>query len=97
MKIESLGLENVDNDMIPNGIGGGVYLIQHYVIKFVTDRSVVSSRQSGFLHQYKIGHHVITEIFYKENMFQFTQKKTVRKVNCYYIGCMLNLRPAASY
>ena len=31
---------------------GEVYLIQHYVIKFVSDGSVVFSGYSGFLHKY---------------------------------------------
>jgi len=37
-----------------NPTHGEVYLIQHYVIKFVViyDRSVVFSVSSGFLHQY---------------------------------------------
>jgi hypothetical protein len=32
-----------------NPVHGEVYLIQHYVIKFVSDRSVVFSGYSGFL------------------------------------------------
>jgi len=37
-----------------NPAHGEVYLIQHYVIKFIViyDRSVVFSVSSGFLHQY---------------------------------------------
>ena len=35
-----------------NPVHGEVYSIQHYVKKFVSDRSVVFSWYSGFLHQY---------------------------------------------
>jgi hypothetical protein len=35
-----------------NPANGEVYSIQHYVIKFVSDRSVVFSRYSGFLHRH---------------------------------------------
>jgi hypothetical protein len=41
----------ITNVVSSNPIHGEVYVIQHYVIKFVSDRSMVFSGYSSLLHQ----------------------------------------------
>jgi len=42
---------HITTNVISNSAHGEVYSNQHYVIKFVSDRSVVFSGYSNFLHK----------------------------------------------
>jgi hypothetical protein len=59
-----------------NPAHGEVYSIQHYVIKFVCDLSVVFSRYSGFLQQWNWCHD-ITEILLKVALNTINQTKPI--------------------